>query len=112
MLEYDFINVLRLDGCFRFLNLGYRIHLHQSTFSEKYFDALPTKIQKELIQFTEVLEGMDWEIPKFHTMREDDNAVKYYVFTNSKGEISEAKYAEMYNEEFQEFKKKIQNESI
>ena len=107
MLEYDFLNVLRLDGCFHFLNLGYRIHLHQSQWADGYFEKLEPTIKERICLLRDTLEQMEWQIPQFHTMREDSNALKYYVFANNKGEISEAGYAEMYQEEFEIFKQSI-----
>jgi len=49
-MKYNFLNILRLDGCFRFLTLSMRIHLHQSIASERYFNALPREIQEQIYQ--------------------------------------------------------------
>lgn len=107
MLEYDFLNVLRLDGCFRFLNLGYRIHLHQAQLSQTYFENLEPDIQEKILKMKNTLQYMAWLIPQFHSMRETEDAIKYYVFANARGEISERGYADMYQEEFEIFKQKV-----
>lgn len=102
--EYDFMNVLRLDGCFRFLTLGDRIHLHQSNISESYYRSLPSGKRDQLAKMSKALDYMQWEVPAFHTYREDANAQKYYVHVARAGEISETQYAELYKEEFEHFK--------
>lgn len=106
MLEYDFLKVLRLDGCFRFLSLATRIHLHQSTVSAQYFLHLPHELQLELKIMAGVLTEMQWDVPSFHKLRENEDTERYWVYVNNNGaELSEADYAKMYKDKFEEFLK-------
>ena len=107
MIDIDFINILRLDGCFKFLSLQERIHLHQSIASESYFNALPQEIQKQIYQMGKTLKRMKWDVPAFCTLREDEKAHRYWVFKSKKGELSTAEYAKMYQEKFNQFKQVI-----
>lgn len=107
MTDIDFTNILRLDGCFRFLTLGFRIHLHQSRVSEIYFDNLPESVRNKIVAMSRALYQMSWDLPAFHSYREDENAQKYYVHATAKGEISESQYAELYQKEFELFKTMI-----
>lgn len=102
MIEYDFHNVLRLDSCFRFLTLQERIHLHQSAVSGKYFQNLPEHTRQKLVTMAKILEN--WMVPGFHKLKENADCQRYWVYViDNELMISEAEYAERYQEEFKEF---------
>lgn len=105
MIDIDFTNILRLDGCFKFLNLQERINLHQSRMSPRYFNTLPEETTEKFRKIDAALKAMEWEIPAFHTLREDECADRYWVYVNYKGDVSEAQYAKTYADEFNEIKK-------
>lgn len=107
MTKYDFLNILRLDGCFRFLTLPMRIHLHQGGMSERYFSELPKSIRDKITKMDAVLKMLDWEVPVFSHLREDEDAHRYWVFKSKKGELSTVEYAKMYQEKFNQFKQMI-----
>ena len=54
-----------------------------------------------------VLKMLDWEVPGFSHLREDEDAHRYWVFKSKKGELSTAEYAKMYQEKFNQFKQMI-----
>ena len=102
MIEYDFHNILRLDSCFRFLTLQERIHLHQSSVSEKYFQKLPEHTRQKLVTMAKILEN--WMVPRFHKLREDADCNRYWVQVICVDEdYSEAYFSKIYQEEFEEF---------
>lgn len=112
MIDIDFINILRLDSCFKFLSLQERIHLHQSIASESYFNALPQEIQKQIYQMSKTLKRMKWDVPAFYNLREDEEAQRYWVFINRKEEISEQNYANLYKEKFEQFQRIIKTDNF
>ena len=87
MIDIDFINILRLDSCFKFLSLQERIHLHQGGMSERYFSELPKSIRDKITKMDAVLKMLDWEVPGFSLLREDEDAHRYWVFKSKKGEL-------------------------
>lgn len=107
MIDIDFINILRLDSCFKFLSLQERIHLHQGGMSERYFSELPKSIRDKITKMDAVLKMLDWEVPGFSHLREDEDAHRYWVFKSKKGELSTAEYAKIYQEKFNQFKQMI-----